>query len=223
MRLNRYVAAASRLSRRGADDAIASGRVTVNGQPGVVGSNVDEAATIELDGQMLVLPTELLYVVLHKPKGYVVSRNKQGSAPTVYELLPTELQAVNPVGRLDKDSSGLLLLSNDGNFLNRAMHPSFGKEKIYELTLNRPVTPNDLKRLQQGIELEDGVSRIRVVSSKAADITMGIQEGRNRQLRRTVEAIGYRVKRLHRVEFGAIKLGDLQPGAYRVSSEEPQL
>lgn len=223
MRLNRYVAAASRLSRRGADDAIASGRVTVNGQPGIVGSSVDEISVIELDGQLLVYPTELLYVTLHKPKGYVVSRNKQGSAPTIYELLPTELQSMNPVGRLDKDSSGLLLLSNDGDFLNRAMHPSFGKEKIYELTLNRAVTPNDLKRLQQGIELEDGVSRVRVVSSKASDLTLGLQEGRNRQLRRTAEALGYRVKRLHRVEFGAVKLGDLQPGAFRASKEEPQL
>ena len=217
------MAAASRLSRRGADEAIASGRVTVNGQPGSVGSTVDAAATIALDGQVLTLPTEFHYVALNKPKGYVVSRTRQGSAPTIYELLPQELQAVNPVGRLDKDSSGLLLLSNDGEFLNRAMHPSSGKEKIYELTLNRAITPNDLKRLQQGIELEDGISRVRIVSSKGADITVGLQEGRNRQLRRTAEAIGYRVKRLHRVQFGATKLGDLKSGTYRISGEEPQL
>lgn len=223
MRLNRYVATASRLSRRGADEAIAAGRVTVNGQPGEVGATVDDAATITLDGQVLVLPTELIYVALYKPKGYVVSRNQQGQAPTIYELLPPGLQAVNPVGRLDKDSSGLLLLSNDGNFLNRAMHPSFGKEKIYELTLNREVTPNDLKRLQQGVELDDGISCVRLVDSKGADITVGLQEGRNRQLRRTAEAIGYSVKRLHRVQFGAVKLGDLRPGGYRVTGEEPKI
>jgi len=223
MRLNQYVAAASRLSRRGADEAISAGRVTVNGQPGVVGAVVGETSTVTLDGTVLTVPTELYYVTLHKPKGYVVSRTKQGNAPTIYELLPPELQAVNPVGRLDKDSSGLLLLSNDGNFLNRAMHPSSGKEKIYELSLNRAVTANNLKRLQEGIELEDGISHVHVISSNGADITVGLQEGRNRQLRRTAEAIGYRVKRLHRVQFGAVKLGDLKPGAYLVSDEEPQL
>jgi len=223
MRLNRYVATASRLSRRGADEAIASGRVTVNGQPGEIGATVDDAATITLNGQVLVLPTELTYVTLYKPAGYVVSRNQQGQAPTIYALLPPGLQAVNPVGRLDKDSSGLLLLSNDGNFLNRAMHPSFGKEKIYELTLNRKVTPNDLKRLQQGVELDDGISHVRLIDSKGADITVGLQEGRNRQLRRTAEAIGYHVKRLHRVQFGDVELGDLRPGSYRVTMEEPKI
>jgi pseudouridine synthase len=223
MRLNRYVAAASRLSRRGADVAIAAGRVTVNGQPGLVGSTVDDTAVITLDGKVLELPSELYYVVLHKPKGYVVSRTRQGATPTIYELLPEALQPANPVGRLDKDSSGILLLSNDGKFLNRAMHPSFEKEKIYEMTLNRPVTPHDLKRLVQGVELEDGTSRVRIVDSHGAEITVGLQEGRNRQLRRTAYAVGYRVKRLHRIQFGTMKLGNLLPGAYRVLREEPQL
>lgn len=223
MRLNRYVAAASRLSRRGADEAIASGRVTVDGLPGIVGQSVDETAEIALDGARLNLPTEAIYIALNKPTGYIVSRNRQGTAPTIYDLLPAELQTLNPVGRLDKDSSGLLLMSNDGDFLNRAMHPSFGKEKLYELTLNRTITPNDIKRLEHGVELDDGLSRLRIVAAKGAFITVGITEGRNRQLRRTAEAVGYRVKRLHRIGFGAVTLQGLAPAAYRLTCEAPQL
>lgn len=223
MRLNRYVAAASRLSRRGADDAIAASRVTVNGQPGVIGASVDDDATVTLDGRILNLPVDRIYVELHKPKGYVVSRNRQGSAPTIYDLLPPQLQSLNPVGRLDKDSSGLILLSNDGDFLNRAMHPSAGKEKVYELTLDRTVTPDAIKLLQHGVELEDGPSKVRVISSRGAELTVGLQEGRNRQLRRTAQAIGYVVRRLHRVRFGAVELGSLAAGEFRVSHEAPVL
>ncbi len=217
------MAAASRLSRRGADEAIAAGRVTVNGQPGVVGASIDDTATVALDGRVITLPLDRIYVELHKPKGYVVSRNQQGSAPTIYDLLPPELQSLNPVGRLDKDSSGLLLLSNDGDFLNRAMHPSAGKEKVYELTLDRPVAPAAIKRLINGVELEDGPSKVRVIGTRGAELTVGLQEGRNRQLRRTAQAIGYAVRRLHRVRFGAVELGSLAAGEFRVSGEAPVL
>ncbi|HSX02446.1 MAG TPA: pseudouridine synthase [Candidatus Saccharimonadia bacterium] len=214
MRLNRFVAGASGLSRRAADAAIAAGRITVNGQPVALGALVAPGDTIELDGQPLVLPQTHHYIMLNKPVGYVSSRRQQGGNPTVYDLLPPHYAALRPVGRLDRDSSGLLLLSDDGDFIHRYTHPSFGKDKLYELALERPLTSADRRQLEAGVALADGPSRVRVAQAAGRQVAVVLGEGRNRQLRRTFGALGYGVTRLHRTAMGPYRLGQLAIGAW---------
>jgi len=214
MRINQFVAAASGLSRRAADQAITSGRVTIAGQPAALGTDVSENDNILLDDQPLTLPTKHSYVMLNKPVGYVSSRVRQGADPTLYELLPPDMHNLRIAGRLDRDSSGLILLSDDGDFVHRHTHPSFGKQKVYELTLSSPLTPADIKALQDGVMLEDGPSRVTVLAHQGRDIQVSLGEGRNRQLRRTFGALGRSVERLHRTRMGTYAIGDLKPGRW---------
>lgn len=156
---------------------------------------------------------------MNKPVGYVCSRKRQGENPTIYELLPEKYQKLKTVGRLDKDSSGLILLTNDGDFAFKMTHPSFRKTKVYHVELNRDLEPLHQQMISEyGIKLEDGVSKLGLtrlddensMSRKKFEVTMS--EGRNRQIRRTFAALGYRVVKLHRIEFGNYALGSLKPG-----------
>jgi 23S rRNA pseudouridine2605 synthase len=214
MRINRYVATASGLSRRAADAAVAAGRVTVSGRSAALGDTVGGNDVVKLDGETLRLPAKNTYVMLNKPTGYVSSRRRQGSDPTLYELLPDAARDLRLAGRLDRDSSGLVLLSNDGDFIHRYTHPSSGKLKIYELTLSRPVTATDRRQLEAGVMLTDGPSRLQVKAAQDAHISVALSEGRNRQLRRTFGALGFSVKRLHRTHVGPYALGKLPSGAW---------
>jgi len=219
MRINKYIAQASSLSRRKADEAIAAGRVQINGQSAEQGQEIGDTDTVTLDGRAITPPVKTITIMLNKPVGYVVSRNGQGS-PTIYELLPAEYQNLQPVGRLDKDSSGLLLLTNDGDLANELTHPSHQKLKIYQVTLDKPLTPDDKTRIEQGIELEDGPSKleIKTLENRKSVIEnchlyeVKMSEGRNRQIRRTFAALGYKVQTLHRTHFGDHQLGTLQSG-----------
>jgi 23S rRNA pseudouridine2605 synthase len=157
--------------------------------------------------------------MINKPAGYVCSRTGQGSS-TVYDLLPADLHRLNPVGRLDKDSSGLLLMTDDGDLANRLTHPRYAKEKVYEVGLDRALSEEDASRIRQGVELPDGLSRLGL-SGSGKDLVITMSEGRNRQVRRTFAALGYGVVRLHRVSFGGYGLGSLQEGRYnRVDGEQ---
>jgi 23S rRNA pseudouridine2605 synthase len=217
MRINKYVALATGISRRAADDLIAESSVLVNKQPVQIGQEISENDTVALNGKTLVLPISFTTIVLHKPKGYVCSRNGQGST-TIYDLLPEQLYSLKPVGRLDKDSSGLLLLTNDGALANALTHPSKQKIKVYEIILDRPLNKLDWQSIhEQGIQLEDGLStlfleRIEPFDNKQWQVTM--HEGRNRQIRRTFAALGYTVESLHRIQFGPYKLKNLPEGTY---------
>lgn len=213
MRLNKYVANATGHSRRSADELIASGRIAVNNRLGVLGQQVSESDLIELDGQALS-PAEFIYLMLNKPPGYVSSRRGQ-NAPTIYELLPEHYHSLKTVGRLDKDSSGLLLLSNDGDFTNRMTHPSFGKAKVYEVTLDEPLDAVQRERIQKGVELEDGPSRLQIIREEGKHLVLSMSEGRNRQIRRSFAALGLNVIRLHRTQFGPYSLDKLQSGEYQ--------
>lgn len=216
MRINKFVALATGLSRRSADHAIQQGRVTITGQPAATGQAVTDTDAVFIDGRRLHLPTHNTTIILHKPVGYVVSRAGQG-APTVYDLLPPALQALKPVGRLDKDSSGLLVLTSDGDLANRLTHPKFNKQKMYEVRLNKPLTvPHQQHISEKGIPLEDGLSAFKLtpLSDDATTWQITMHEGRNRQIRRTFSMLGYTVKRLHRTQFGDYKLNDLPPGAF---------
>jgi 23S rRNA pseudouridine2605 synthase len=215
MRINRFIARATGLSRRAADQAVAGNRVTVNGRPATLGTDVGASDIVTLDGDAVRTPEMTVTIALHKPVGYICSRAGQGSR-TVYDLLPAELHHLKSVGRLDKDSSGLLLLTSDGDLANRLTHPRYAKEKVYEVSLDRALARDDRQRLGTGVQLEDGTSNLHVEHQDGTRLTVVMHEGRNRQIRRTFQALGYRVTRLHRTRFGAYNLDGLEkPGAYR--------
>lgn len=209
MRINRFVAQATGLSRRAADTLIANGEVLVNGQPPQAGQDIQPTDIVTHNGKRLVPPTQATTILLNKPVGYVCSRDGQGSK-TLYELLPVKLHHLKPVGRLDKDSSGLLLLTNDGALAHQLTHPSFQKTKIYEVELDTPLAPLHRQMISEfGVQLDDGPSKLHLErlhegNDKVWRITM--HEGRNRQIRRTFASLGYTVTKLHRTHFGQYTL-----------------
>jgi len=215
MRINKYLAQAVGMSRRTADKAVGSGRVQVNGVPASPGTDVAATDSVTFNGRVVALPANTMTIMLNKPAGYVVSRDGQGSR-TIYELLPPELHKLKPVGRLDKNSSGLLLLTNDGKLAHELTHPSFQKTKVYEVELDKPLEPLHRQMISDhGVMLEDGNSKLQLErlsenNDKAWRITM--HEGRNRQIRRTLQSLGYDVTKLHRTHFGTYSLGSLETG-----------
>jgi pseudouridine synthase len=220
VRINQFVAQASGLSRRAADTAISSGRVTVNGATAAVGVDISGSEAITFDGQPLRLPATHTYVLLNKPTGFVSSRARQGVTPTLYELLPHEFSSLRIAGRLDADSSGLILLTDDGPLIQQITHPSAGKSKEYHLTLTRALTPTELSRLQGGIDMDDGPSHVTVTAQTGRRVTVTLGEGRNRQLRRTFGALGNPILQLHRTRLGGFELGALRSGKWLLISKE---
>ncbi len=216
MRINRFIAAGSGLSRRAADAAIQAGQVTVNGKSPQTGQDIAENDIVKLDGNIMQI-AKTQTIILNKPVGYVVSRDGQGNR-TIYDLLPPELHHLKPVGRLDKDSSGLLLLTSDGDLAQRLTHPKYQKIKKYEVALDKPLQPLHRQMIGDiGVQLEDGPSRFEVErlhdgNDREWQITM--REGRNRQIRRTFAALGYTVTRLHRTQFGSYGLAQLASGIW---------
>ena len=164
LRLNKFLAERLGVSRREADDLIAAGKVTVDGQTAVLGNKIDSASKICCNNKAIPFETEYFYLAFHKPVGYVCSRRAQGNAPTLYELLPQKYQRLKTVGRLDKDSSGLILLTNDGDFAYHMTHPKFKKEKVYEVELDHPLAPLHQQMISDfGIQLDDGPSRFIII------------------------------------------------------------
>lgn len=217
-RLNKYLALQLGISRREADLLIEKGRVKLDDTIAPLGARFT-TETITVDGKPLTSGTELQYIALHKPVGYVCSRRAQGDAPTVYDLLPTELHSLKLVGRLDKDSSGIIILTNDGDFAYQMTHPKFVKTKLYEVHLDRELEPLHQQMINDfGVSLEDGISKfglMRLSDTQRLDWQITMHEGRNRQIRRTFTALGYTVIRLHRTQFGNYSLGDMKPKEYR--------
>lgn len=215
MRINAFVARATGLSRRAADAAIEERRVELNGRPATLGQTTEPNDTVTLDGRPLTVVTATTTIMFNKPAGYVCSRQGQGS-PTVYDLLPAEYRRLKPVGRLDKDTSGLLLLTDDGQLANNLTHPRYNKEKVYKVSLNKPLRPEDKAKVERGVKLSDGISKIRIKDLDGQDFTASLSEGRNRQIRRTFAALGYQIEQLHRTNFGDYALGDLSSGKSQI-------
>jgi len=216
VRINRYIALSTGMSRRAADKLIASGRIKINNQIAIMGIDVKPADKIILDNTPITLPNKTLTIMLNKPTGYVCSRDGQGSK-TIYDLLPKDLHNLKQVGRLDKDSYGLLIMTNDGELANKLTHPSSKKEKVYEVILDRSLTNVDIAKIRSGILLEDGISKFdKVFRISALEFRVTLHEGRNRQIRRTFSALGYNVTKLHRTNFGEYQLGLLQLGGCKV-------
>jgi 23S rRNA pseudouridine2605 synthase len=214
MRLNKYIAQSSGLARRAADEAIVAGRVLVNDKKPQIGQDITEDDRVMLDGKRITPAVKTLTVMLHKPAGYVCSRDGQGSK-TVYDLLPTEYRQLKPVGRLDKDSSGLLLLTNDGQLAYELTHPKFQKTKIYQVRLHKALEPLHHQMITDyGVELDDGLSKFQLakIDDEGREWQVTMTEGRNRQIRRTFSALGYTVRKLHRIQFGMHVLGSLPQG-----------
>ena len=234
VRLNKFLAEHLGVSRREADEMIATGKVTIGGKPAVLGARIsgelDKNEEVCYNGKTVPFETEFLYLALNKPVGYVCSRRPQGDTPTLYEILPKEYQKLKTVGRLDKDSSGLILLTNDGDYAFQMTHPKFKKEKIYEVTLDRPLEPLHQQMISDyGVMLDDGPSKFLVVRDELAEslprsvprktisqahYTVVLSEGRNRQIRRTFAALGYKVRTLHRTRFGKYQVSGLKSGEY---------
>lgn len=213
LRLNKFLAERLGFSRREADDLIASGKILVNNTPAVLGARIDKNDKVCYNKKIIPFDTEFLYVAMNKPIGYVCSRRAQGSAPTMYELLPKEYQKLKSVGRLDKDSSGLILLTNDGDFAFSMTHPKFHKEKVYEVELDKPLEPLHQQMISDfGVMLDDGPSKFTIMKQENTSYTVILTEGRNRQIRRTFAALGYTVTKLHRTQFGKYQLSGLKPG-----------
>jgi len=219
LRLNKYLALQLGISRREADNLIASETVAINGTTASLGARLAASDLVTVRGEPVANQTPHRYLLFNKPAGYVCSRKKQGDNDTIYVLLPKELHTLKPVGRLDKDSSGLLLLTNDGDFAHQMTHPSFRKTKVYEARLDRELEPLHQQMINDlGVSLEDGQSRLTLMrlsdtDRKSWQVTMN--EGRNRQIRRTFAALGYTVLRLHRTSFGKYSVGDMKPGEWR--------
>lgn len=216
IRLNKYIATNFGVSRREADNLIEAGRVYINGKKAEIGVRAHENDTITIDGRNIV-EQEPIYLAFHKPVGYVCSRKQQGDAATLYDLLPKKYQTLKTVGRLDKDSSGLILLTNDGDFAFQMTHPKFAKQKQYSVELDRELEPLHQQMIADfGIQLPDGKSQMGLSrvgeSRKKWDVT--ISEGRNRQIRRTFDALGYKVIKLHRYKFGPYELSGLAEGDF---------
>jgi len=218
MRLAKYLAHAGVASRRAAEKVIAGGRVSVDGK--IVldpARGVGEDSRVTVDGRALDGAEARVVYALHKPLGVVSTASDSHGRPTVVELVPSEGLRLYPVGRLDADSSGLILLTNDGELANRLTHPRFEVEKTYRAMLGgAPITDGALRSLRRGVELDDGPTapaRVRRMSANLIELT--ISEGRNRQVRRMCEEVGHPVLTLERIAFGRLRLEGLAPGMHR--------
>lgn len=222
LRLNKHLADLGLASRREADGLIQAGKVRVNGTVAGLGTKVDpETDKVEVEGAALKERKEkLVYIALHKPLGYVCAVKPTKADPhTVLDLVKVE-QRIYPVGRLDKDSTGLLILTNDGTLTYELTHPSAQSEKEYEVTFDQPITPGAIKKLEEGVKLRgEKTLPTRVSRAGPRRIRIVLKEGKNRQVRRVCQKVGFPVKTLCRVRIKGLRLGDLPLGKWRVLSD----
>jgi 23S rRNA pseudouridine2605 synthase len=214
MRLNAYLARTGVTSRRKADELIKAGRVRVNGEPGELNTFVGEDDVVELDGERIE-PQPLAYVLLHKPAGVVTTAHDPQGRPTVVGLVEHEVRVV-PAGRLDADTTGVVLLTNDGELAHRLAHPRYEVEKVYEADVEGEPDDEALMQLAEGIELDDGrTAPARVRRLGPSRVELSIHEGRKHQVKRMLEAVGHPVRSLHRSRYAALTAEGLEPGQWR--------
>ncbi len=226
MRLQKYLALCGVASRRAAERMIAEGRVQVDGQTVVeMGTPVEESQSVTVDGKPVRPEAEKHYVLYHKPAGEVTTVSDPEGRATVLDKFRDYPVRLYPVGRLDYDSEGLLLLTNDGELTEHLLHPSREVEKVYLARVSNQVTPAEAKQLERGVSVDGRLTsrakaRVLTVEPLYTDMLITIHEGRNRQVRKMVEAIGHTVVQLRRVRFGPLKLGDLPRGYWRTLTAE---
>lgn len=221
LRINKFIANAGVCSRRNADVIIAQGRVKVNGQVVTeLGMKITDEDIVEVDGKKICLETNKVYIMLNKPKGYVTTVKEQFNRPSVLDLVNTH-ERIFPVGRLDMDSEGLILLTNDGELANEIIHPTKHVAKVYEVELRNEISNEAVEMLRQGVDIGGYITRPAIVERiNCKKIIVTIHEGKNRQIRKMCEAVENKVVALKRVSIGGLTLGELKPGEYRFLSNE---
>jgi pseudouridine synthase len=226
MRLNKFLASAGVGSRRKCDDYIVEGKISINGEVvRTLGIKIDELLdTITFDGKKVTLEQQILYLILNKPKGIITSAKDEYDRNTVFDLIPLS-ERVFPVGRLDQDTTGLILLTNDGELANKLMHPKFKIPKTYHVLLNKIIHPKDKYHFERGLLLDEKktapciLSEIRIIDN-CSFLEVILREGRKRQIRRMFEELGYQVVELDRIGFGSLTLTGLKRGEWRYLNEE---
>ena len=233
MRINRYLAINLGIGRRKADELVLASKAKINGEIAQISDIVKDGDEVIYDGQILVAKNKFTYLLFNKPTGYVCSRQGQGNS-TIYQLLPDKYQNLRIAGRLDKDSSGLLLLTDDGQLIYDLTHPKTEKIKVYEVKINKNLEEKDYKAITSGgVTLSDGISQFDVKKINGTKINLSVgfdtndywlqitmHEGRNRQIRRTFEALGYKVIKLHRTQIGPYKIDNLEFSQYSLINKK---
>lgn len=220
VRLQKHLSRAGVASRRAAEAMIEAGRVRVNGEVvRELGTRIDaDRDRVEVDGRAVVI-APVQWVALNKPRGYVCTRRDPQGRRTIYDLLPAAMRALFTVGRLDADSEGLLLLTNDGDAANRLLHPRYAVRREYVAVVDGQPDADVVERLEGGVELEDGPARAEAVklgvAEDGATVALTLTEGRKREVRRMLAAVGHSVRALRRVRYDGISLGELEPGRWR--------
>lgn len=226
VRLQKYMAEAGIASRRKSEELIAAGKVRVNGKVAEIGDKINPRTDkVTVSGKKVVKSKKQVYIMLHKPRGFITTMHDEMDRKCVAELIADVPERVYPVGRLDRESEGLLLLTNDGEFANALTHPSKHVPKTYRVTVRPDVTKEQLESFENGIEIDGKMTlpaEVRVLDKQAGRVVLEVVifEGRNRQIRKMCEALGLEVARLKRTKIGSLKLGMLKPGEYRYLSEE---
>ncbi|RYD37557.1 MAG: rRNA pseudouridine synthase [Verrucomicrobiaceae bacterium] len=224
-RLNKYLASCGVGSRRACDELIQTGRVEVNGSPCLnMGTRIGPGDHVKLDGKRVV-PNEVAILAFHKPRGFVCTREDELGRETIYDFLPPTLHTLHHVGRLDRDSEGLLILTNDGDLSQKLMHPSKSVEKEYLVTSNQAFENHHLDQFLEGIYSEGGKLKAKAIERLSPRrIKIVLDHGAKRQIRVMFEALGYQVTKLLRIRIGSLWLGDLEPGTYAfLNSKEVEL
>jgi len=225
MRLNKFLSCAGIASRRHSDELISAGKIFVNGKVATQGMIINEKKDkVVYDGKEISLPSSFVYIKLNKPKGYICSASDEKGRKTIYELIDTD-ERLFSVGRLDYDTEGLIILTNDGDFANKIAHPSFALEKEYHVTIEGKIQESELAVMRKGAIVDGNrmpSARVKFLSEdeKTTKISVVINEGQNRQVRRMFEAIGRTIVLLKRVRIGEVKLGGLSRGEYRDLKED---
>lgn len=221
MRLQKFLAAAGIASRRASEELISEGKIKVNSKVVTkLGTTVDENLdVVEFGGQKITLPQNKIYIALHKPVGYICSTNDE-QGKTIMTLVKSK-ERIFPVGRLDQDSSGLIILTNDGEFANRLTHPRYGSEKEYFVTLDRDLAENDIEKIEKGLTIDGKKLRsVQVKDARNKSAKLILKEGINRQIRRMLGKLGYTVIKLKRIRIGALELGTLAAGDYKIINKK---
>ncbi|MDP2174095.1 MAG: pseudouridine synthase [Candidatus Cloacimonadaceae bacterium] len=227
LRINRFLADAGLGSRRKVEELITGGKIMLNGEvcmdlSAVIDSDKDE---VSFEGKPLSAKKQMMYLILNKPRGYIVSRADELKRNTVYELLPDSARNLSYAGRLDKNSEGLLMFTNDGDMINKLTHPNFKVEKVYRVDIDRKLNRSQLDQLRKGVVIEGGMTLpagvfVKTETDTSMTLKMVITEGRKRHIRQMIEAVGAKVRSLRRLQFGALRLKELPLGNWRPLTEQ---